>query len=238
MKRFVVLMMVVATLLTFSVQALAADLEFVPSIEDKGAPDVVVKEDESGNIIVGEIVDANGNKLSSEKEECIIITPVRLVESSNELTEAEKKEMLAVYKELKEKGTSALPALEKKDLVIRDLFKISSDCNDIKEFLPVEGNTLSMQFKLNLGAKDHIEAVIYVDGAWSKVPVVNNGDGTVTVKFDKFGIVAFLTETAGTSPDTGDSSNADMALWISLMGVSAALLVVLTVASRRKNAEK
>lgn len=237
MKRFITLMMVIVTLLTFSVNVMAADLEFVPSIEDKGAPDVVTKDDGKGGVIVGVITDANGNTLSTEKEECIIITPIREASSAN-LTEAEKKELLAVYEELKDKGADALPGLTKDDLAIRDLFKVSSNCNDIKEFLPVDGNTLALTFNLNLGAKAHVEAMIYADGAWSKLPVVNNGDGTVTATFEKFGIVAFLTESTGDSPDTGDASGADQALWISLMAVSAALLVALAVVARRKSAEK
>ena len=226
MKRVVTVLTVVVMLLTFSVQALA--MQFVPSIDYKGAPELVSRT-EGDKEIVGVIKDADGKELAKEEEDCIIVTPVGEAKDESELSKT--------YKELKDKGVEAFGDKVEKDLVVRDLFEVSSECETLKEKLPVEGNTIALTFKLNLGKKDAISAMIKVNGAWKKLPVVNNGDGTVTATFEELGIVAFLSETAA-GPDTGDDSAKELALWIGLMVVSAGAIVALLVVARRKKAEK
>lgn len=232
MKRVVTLLMTVVLLLTVTVQAMAVG--FVPSIGYKGAPALVSSEDG----YVGVIKDSAGKELSKEEADCIVITPVAEAETSKDLSYEEQKVFLAVYKELKEKGIEIFPELKNKNIVVRDLFNISSDCDKLNEFLPKEGNTLNLTFNLNLGKKANIEAMLYADGKWAKMPVVNNADGTVTVTFEKLGIVAFLVEGGEAAPDTGDHSAKDLALWIGLMVASAGAIVALLVVALRKKSAK
>ncbi len=228
MKKIVTLLTVAVMLLTFSVQALA--VQFVPSIEYKGAP-VLVTKDVDGKEIAGSIKDADGVELSAEEADCVIITPVA------DEKDAES-ELLKRYNELKEKGEDVFGDQVEKDMVVRDLFAVSSECEKMNELMPVAGNTIALTFDLNLGANAPVAAMIYANNAWTKLPVVNNGDGTVTATFEDLGVVAFLTETTADGPDTGDDSAKDMALWISLMVVSAGAIVALLVVARRKKAEK
>lgn len=261
MKKIVTLLTVAVMLLTFSVQALA--VQFVPSIEYKGAPAVVTRM-EDGKEIIGKIVDANGNVLSIEEPGCIIVTPVGEVyekkadtgaltllnpisfgfalkaeaAEEHQVTEEVKNDLIGAYDELKEKGTDVFGGQVEKDMVVRDLFAVSTECENILDLLPVNGNTLDLTFDLNLDAKAPVAAMLCVNDQWKKMPVVNNGDGTVTATFEDLGVVAFLTETTADGPDTGDDSAKDMALWISLMVVSAGAIVALLVVARRKKAEK
>ncbi len=227
MKKIVTMLTVVVMLLTFSVQALA--VQFVPSIEYKGAPELVTKT-EDGKEIVGKIVDADGKLLATEDPDCVIIIPVADAAGNEALTNA--------YAALKDKGVEVFGDAVESDMVVRDLFAVTTECKDMQELLPVAGNTIALSFDLNLGKKDSIVAMICVNDTWKKLPVVNNGDGTVTVTFEELGVVAFLTETTAAGPDTGDHSAKDLALWIGLMVVSAGAIVALLVVARRKKAEK
>ena len=199
MKRIVTLMLMVVMLITMSVNAVAAPLGFVPSIENKGAPSIVVIDKENDKDVIGYIVDPDKNKLSTEHDDCLIITPVGEAETSTEIPEAARKTLLDIYDELKEKGTDAIPGVDG-NMVLRDLFDISSDCGDIDTLLPVDGNTLDLKFDLKVTKNTAVQAMLYTNGAWKKLPVVNNGDGTVTATFEDIGAVAFLVDAAFLPP--------------------------------------
>jgi hypothetical protein len=97
--------------------------------------------------------------------------------------------------------------------------------------------------KLVLRLSDELTGIsaytTYVDGKW--VPVVdciNNGDGTVTVQFDKICPVAFLvpgttTNSSTVSPATSDVSG--VILWGSVMFVSLAAAVAIVIFRRKVN---
>lgn len=235
MKKIVSVAVALVMLAGMTVNAFAAG--FVPSIEVKNAPSVVAYMDD-GKEIVGKIVDADGKVLSVEEHDCIIVTPVAEAQKDDYASEEVKNDLLNSYEDMKENGTKILDGLVDEGLVVRDMFAISSDCADLLELLPIEGNTLELKFDLDLGKEDKIQAVIRVNGTWEKLPVVNNGDGTVTATFEDLGIVAFLGKTTAESPDTGDHSGAELALWIGLMVVSAVAIVGLLIVVRRKKDEK
>ncbi len=224
MKKVLSIVLVMVTLLTFSVSALAANVEFVPSIENKGAPTVV---------------DSNAT---------VTVTPVGEAETSTTLSADAKAALVKAYDELSAKGASlsalcsdldavAAAALGEgkkgDDLVVRDLF-------DVTAANLTEGTALNVTFKLGVAAKDFVTAMVYNNGAWTAVKTVNNGDGTVSCTLEKAGAVALLVpsttgSTAG-SPDTGDNSN--LTLWISVMAVALVAIVGLVVVERKKSAVK
>ena len=149
-----------------------------------------------------------------------------------------KKALVSAYEDIKKNGTKTLEGLVDKGLAVRDMFAVSSECADLLKYLPVEGNKLDLKFDLKIGKDEKVQAVTYVNGVWKKLPIVNNGDGTVTATLEDLGVVAFLGKTTGESPDTGDHSGAELALWISLMAVSAIAIVVLLVVVHRKRTDK
>ncbi len=236
MKR--ILSVVVALMMLGAMSINAFALGFVPSIEVKTAPDVVPYM-EDGKEIIGKIVDADGKVLSIEEHDCIVVTPVAdAYDKESGIKEEVRNALISSYEDIKKNGTKVLEGLVDKGLAVRDMFAVSSECPDLLKYLPVEGNTLDLKFDLKIGKDEKIQAVTYVNGAWKKLPVVNNGDGTVTATLEDLGVVAFLGKTTGESPDTGDHSGAELALWISLMAVSAIAIVALLVFVHRKKTDK
>ncbi len=250
MKKLLTLVMAILMVLAITISATAAT--FVPSIENKGAPELIVIDQLNGKDVVGFITNSDGEKVTTEFIDCFIITSIAEAETSTEIPEEAKDILLKVYGELLEgdKLSEACPELndivkEKwdkdknaDDLVVKDLFDISGECTDIKEHLNGD-NILELTFKVGVDADTFITAMVYVDGKW--VPVIdciNNGDGTVTVQFDKICPVAFLvpgttTNSSTVSPATSDVSG--VILWGSVMFVSLAAVVAIVIYRRRVN---
>ena len=55
MKKLVSMLLVIFTLCSFSLTAMAKDVEFVPSITNKGAPELLVTIDEDGKQVIGSL---------------------------------------------------------------------------------------------------------------------------------------------------------------------------------------
>ncbi len=248
MKKWLSILLAIVALFSLTLNVAATEVTFVDSIINKGAPDVIIEVNEEGDSVIGEIVNADGDVISEEEEEHIIITSVSDAETSTDIPEDAKELLQDLYEEFNEPGTKLselFPELDEilpddmdaDDLVVRDLFDITAVCDDLKTELPKDGNTIDLSFKVSLGKEQPIYAMVYVDGKWTVVPkIVNNGDGTVTVTFDQLGPVAFLVPAAGgtSSPTTGES-HTDLIVWGSVLAISAAALVVLAVLHRRKS---
>ncbi len=250
MKKLIATVLAIVMLFAMALSTSAA--QFVPSITNKGAPEVVVIDIVDGKEVVGFITDANGNKLSTEYLECLIISSITEALSGADLPEGVKEELLKVYNEFRDgaKISELCPELKDivkekwgsdknvDDLVIKDLFDVTDYCEDIPEHLNGE-NILDLTFDLGIGQGTFITAMVYVDGKW--VPVVdciNNGDGTVTVKFDKICPVAFLVPGSGqnadiVSPITSDASG--IVLWSAVMIIALGAIVALVVYRRKVN---
>lgn len=222
MKKIVSVILALSMLMV-GFSALAAKDDFVESIGYKDGPTLV---DDEG--VVGQITDEDGNIISEEHEDCIDITPI------SEANEDEHKDLLDIYDELNEPGkkiSDVIDGLEDDNWVVRDLFDISSDCEDLNRELPKDGTSIDLTFDLNLKAASGIKGMIYANGKWTPLAIKENGDGTITATFDHFGQVAFLmpgnVEASPNVPQTGDSSN--VVLYGALMALSFAgiLLVVL-----------
>lgn len=240
MKK-VVSFVLVALLISAMCATFVSANGFVESITYKPAPELVG--DDKG--VIGHVVDPNGNILSTEYHDCIVVTPVAEAETSNRIPDAAELLLLKVYKEISAEGfkfSSMSDALNKMvasdlgegkdadDLVIRDLFDVSVLCDELKENLAPVGNTLTLTFKVPVDKDIPVYVMTYKNGKWAPiVKSVNNGDGTITCTFEDFCPVAFMVpvENPDDTPQTGDTSN--NTFWAVVM-IGAALLIVALVA--------
>lgn len=250
MKRLLAIVLSIVMVLTLTVSVSAA--KFVPSITNKGAPQLVVIDIVDGKDVVGYITDADGNQLSTEYLDCLIISSITEALNGEKLPEGVKEQLLKVYDEfvngakLSEVCPDLIEIVKDKwskdktpdDLVIKDLFDVTDYCEDIPTHLK-DGTVLDLTFDLGIGSGTFITAMVYVDGKW--VPVkdcINNGDGTVTVKFTEICPVAFLVPGSGqnmdvVSPITADTSS--IFAWGAVMLVSLAAIIALVIYRRKVN---
>lgn len=265
MKKLLSLIMVITVMLACTVSAMATEVDFVPSISNKGAPELVVTYDENGKMVIGVLFDGRGGVISNEYEDCLIITSVNDAKTSMKIPEDAKKELLKVFEELNAENAKLseicpeLNGIVKEqlgddwtadDLVVRDLFDITGLCDELNVELPKDGNTLELKFDLSLPKDAFITAVVYVDGEWQPiVETKNNGDGTITCVFEEICPVAFLTTGSGTAtndpeidtnvnPDsvvTGDTANR-IILWSVVILVSLSVMAAMIIYNRKRNA--
>ena len=228
MKKVVCL--ITALVLCFSLASFAfadADVEFVPSISYKGAPEVV------GG---GTITDSNGTASGEVPQDHLLITPLAEAETSTKIPADARDELLYVYDELN-KGNMKLPYSGKdaEKMIVRDLFDVSWICDDgHAELVAQPGVTVTLTFDIGIPANTDVVVMTYINGTWSEiVSVKNNGDGTITCVFEDFCPVAISVPVDKENPDdTGDKSN--ITLWVVLLAVSSVAVVAMVVLRRRE----
>ena len=236
MKKIICLLTVLLLTIALACPAFAAE-SFVPSISEKEEPDIVVDDEGVAGVIRGE----DGDILDKVEEGCLVITPISKAKTSTEIPEDAREELLYVYDELLN-GDMTLPyeqdGLDPETMVIRDLIDASWLCEEHPAMLEPEGVTIDLTFDIGVSADTKVYVYVYIDGVWTPVPVVNNGDGTVTCTFEKICPIAFCVSAGtGTPPvQTGDAFASQMNMWMVLMVVSAAALVA-DVVLRRKLAQ-
>lgn len=240
MKRIISAGILVALCAMMILPVLAA--EFVPSITYKDDPSLVTSVDGDGNVVIGSIVDAQGNVLDYIHEHCLVVTPLAKAKKSTLIPDDAEELLLDVYADLKG-GDMEIPysqlqsELENKKMVIRELFDASWLCQDHPEIVAPQGVHVELTFNLGVGKDTEVYAFTYKNGAWNNiVSIVNNGDGTVTCVFEDFCPIAFAVPYGSDKPPAQTGDPADIALWGSLMAVSAIALVAVLVLSRRKKA--
>lgn len=240
MKRLISL--AIAAMLVFSVScvAFAAEETFVPSITDKGAPEIVT--DDEGNIAI--VLDSDGNVISKVPAPCLLITPVSEAETSELIPEAAKDLLLHVYNSLNN-GSMLLPTekldekLEPNEVVIRDLFDMTWICQEAspthEEMIEPEGVVLQMTFKVKGLGEDPIYVMTYKNDEWNPITeVINNGDGTITCTFEHLCPVAFIVGEDIDSPDTGSFVEKDLTFWLIILAVSSVALMAVLVVRRKE----
>ncbi len=243
MKKIISFVLVAALLAVMCVTVASAE-RFVESITYKPAPEIVGSGDDRP--VIGYVVDPNGNVVSTEYHDCIVITPVSEAETSERIPADAAELLLDVYSEISADGykfASMSDELNKMvasdlgegndadDLVVRDLFDVTVLCDELKEKLAPVGNTLTLKFKVNVDKDTPVYVMSYKGGKWAPiVKTVNNGDGTISCTFEDFCPVAFMvpTENPDDTPQTGDASN--NTFWTVVM-VSAVLLIAALVAA-------
>lgn len=248
-----ILSIVLAALVMVAPFTVAVSAEnFVPSISYKPAPMLVGELDDDGRTVIGVVTDADGNAVSTEYHECIVITPVSEAEESEDIPEEAADLLLSVYSEIAGKDfklSSLSEALNKKvesdigegknadDLIVKDLFDVTVLCDELKESLAPIGNTLTLTFKVSVEKDVPVYVMTYKNGQWAPiVNVVNNNDGTISCTFEDFCPVAFFVpaSTEVNPPQTGD--NTETIIWAVVM-ISAISLIVALVAVNRKKAK-
>lgn len=199
MKKVLTILLAVMMLAVPVLSVSAEPENFVPSITVKPAPDVSGSTDEDGRVLIGHIVDEDGNILSDEYSECIVITPISEVDSSavlpanihddlvfveNKIPPEAAQLLKDVYKEISAEGydfskmNSQLNDLVAKDLgegkdandlVITEVFDITALCEELKTLLPIDGNVISLTFDGNYDNKKPFYAMIYHEDEWKMV---------------------------------------------------------------------
>ncbi len=219
MKRIASVFIAIIMILSLSC-AVFAD-EFVPSIGEKGEPE-----------LAGIQLIQNGEIVGSVDETCLLMTAISRVNLSEEIPEDAADLLLQVYRALRN-GTTNLPLLENEELVIRDMMDISMLCEECSDLLNMDGVSLQLTFDLGVAANEVVKAFCYKNDQWSPIAgVVNNGDGTVTCTFDHLCPVVFAISTMNDVDNSGDAFRSELIFWTVAMMVSAVALVV--VISRRK----
>ncbi len=242
MKRILSLTLAVLMLAALALPTLAAENEFVPSITEKDAPEIVpVKDPASGSDALGVICDNEGNDVTDYVTTLdLVVTPVSKVDTSTAIPEEAAEELKEVYTALTD-GTMKLP-LEKlgddikaEEMVIRDLFSVAWVNEDMETEVNKPGVCTKITFRLNVKAADEVYCMTYHNGQWDPVEkVTNNGDGTVTCLFEQKCPVAFIVRTAESSPKDGDVMGNYMGLWVGLLVASAAALVAVVVVGKNR----
>lgn len=229
MKKILCLALAVMLCISLACPVLAATDDFVPSIGEKDAPELIIA-----------ILKENGVSLEEIPGACLVITALSKVDGSNQIPEDAKEELKAIFEALSN-GSMKLPYdkvdpdIDPEEMVVRDLFDLSWLCNDHPEQLKKEGVTLECKFDLGVGKDTTVVCMVYVNGEWVPVPCVNNGDGSVTCEFEDICPVVFSVSDSvyDTPPQTGDTAR--VGLWIALLAISATALVGM-VFLRRKGA--
>ena len=251
MKKVIVSMLVLTFVLTGIISAAAADGSFVPSVSYKGSPEIVVSGQENGKNVIGAVVDGNGNKLSTEYDDCIVISSV--VDAKNAATgisQQTRSTLLSVYDQLSAKNaklSALIPGLndiakEKlganataDDLVVSDLFDITAVCDELKSNLTGE-NSIMLTFRLPAKRSALVATMVYYEGKWEPAEkITHNADGTVSITFKRFCPVAFLikgesNEQEQPLPPSGDDTN--LVFLASILAVSAFGLITTALCVR------
>ena len=233
MKKLICLLTVLALAMAFACPVFAAEA-FVPSISDKEEPDIVPNDEG----VIGEIW-KDDEIIDKVEGDCLVITPISEILKARAITqipEEAREEMLYVYDQLRS-GDMTLPyeqdGLDPETMVIRELIDASWLCEDHPAMLEPEGVTIDLTFDIGVDADTKVYVYVYIDGEWTAVPVINNGDGTVTCTFEELCPIAFCVAAGTGKPpvQTGDEFNPT--IWIVLLAVSAAALVGVVVLRRK-----
>ena len=221
MKKVISLIVALALCAGLACPVFAAAQTFVPSIGYKDGPEI-------------EAVDTHG--------ECLIVTSIDQAEKkATDISQEERDLLLEVYEQL-DKGTMKLPI--DGNYVIRDLVDVSwmkIACVDTahgkEEWLKQDNTQIEVTFDMGVKKGVDLIVLVYVDGEWVPAESVkNNGNGTVTVKFEDIGVVAFCVnrDVISDAPQTGDVNGLYLALFAGLMVASAAGLVVLLISWKKQ----
>ena len=208
MKKLVIFALVIVLLMSNLTVVFAAG--YLPSVSYEAFPGLVIIEDENGNKIIGYVENAEGEVLNTEYHGCILITPVMdakkhvsylsdeaeqlLIDTYETLSSPDAK-LSTIIPELNDIAKKALGEQATADnFAIRELIDITAVCQDLIDYLEVDGNTLTLTFKMVVPQESFITVMTLKYGKWEEAEeVINNDDGTVTVKFGQLCPVLFLT---------------------------------------------
>lgn len=240
MKKIVCIATMLVLCFALACPVMAAETEFVPSIDAKNHPEVI------GDVLV---VNEDGETVATLDTDCIVLVAVSEIDSSTLLTDAEKALFKDVFSKLSD-GSMTIPYPDgNSNKVVRDLFIVKVVCDDgHAEEVAKEDVFVNLTLKNGVGKDEKIVAMVYSVAAqtrsgssgngWTAAESVkNNGNGTVTVSLEHTGIVALAVPGEGDTPVTGDNGSSNVVVWSIVMVASVAALVAVVV-SRRKIKEQ
>ncbi len=252
LKNFLASLFTVSLVTFTSGIAFAAD--FTPSVEAKPAPPIVSMKDLSGATVDAIIYDTNGNEVIGVPTGGLTVTPISEV---NQATENIRNMLQTAYDQLNSPNSIEVlrPVLELSlgeisddlsvdDLVIVDLFDVSIP-QSYEDYLTYDGNKMMVRFAVDISQNAPLIAMINCDilagEDWHVIPqnnITRNQDGSVSITFDKFCPVIFLTDggqitidpTGPKSPQTGDN------LYLYMLFVAAtAVFAIMYMGFRRRH---
>ena len=242
MKKVLSLGFAVLLVFTMCCTVFAAEDDFVSSITYKGAPEMILNDDGDLGIVYQS---EDGEKVSNIEEECLLITPLGEVDEEHRIPEEGKELINWLYEQLLSGEMSLpvdqVPGAAGKKWVIRDLVDIRWLCgteasvHDHPEEVDPQGVVFDVTLDLGVAPGVEVLVMTYKNDQWNPVEkVVNNGDGTVTVTFEKLCPVVFAVPEGleKSAPDTGD--NGVMPWVMTLVAAAVALAAVVLVAVRRR----
>ena len=239
------LSVILIAIFAFFVSAPALAATFVPSVEQKQAPEVVV--DSSGNAAT--ITDREGKSISVSSG-AIIITPLSQADQAQDTTMAaimesaygqlEKSPSLGgICSNFNEVLSQIDTSLTENDMVARDLFDISL-YGDAKQLLS-NGGTIRITLATTLSRNILRMVLHYQSGSWNALNpdnVLANADGSTTITVDSLSPFAIVVPTSAitgekvTSPQTSDDRTA---VWTMVAAAAAGLATgFFTIAFKRK----
>lgn len=226
MRRMMCILAAMMLCFCLVVPAMAAESSFVPSIDYKDGPEIIEAEMGEDDLI-----------------HCLVVTSIpEARNASTNIYQKTRDLLLAVYEALSN-GSMTLPLED--DYVIRELVDVSFmvpcvERDNHEEQLEQEGVAIDLTFDLGVAADENVVVLAYkngdsanLNGEWKFVPVVNNGNGTVTCTFEHFCPVAFCVGGELPPAQTGDVAGQNLIVWFVLMAVSSAAVVILLI-NRRK----
>ena len=256
MKKSIRILAAILVVAAMSVSVFAEN--FTPSVEQKGAPDVVVTKDSNQNDVVAIIHDGSDKEVYGVPAGKLIVTPyAQAKEASPEI----EKMLTDAYQQIKQTKTLAnltaelndavaklkeemgIKELKVENLVVRDLVDVSLD-SELKAQYLKDGNTISVTFDLGMKADEPLLVLHnYEADKWEVIAndcVVRHDNGNVTITFDSLSPVAFVVD--GTvygaqteqGPATGDTNNA--AMWIGAIVLAAGVAGVVVILMTKKKA--
>ncbi len=245
MKKKISILLLTAALLCVGAVPAFAD-NFTPSVTQKEAPTIVPMKEADGKEVAAIIYDKDNNEIRGISADEITVTPLSEREKASETVKESLDKAYADIegaKSLKDLCPEVVTTLsgitdevKVEDLVVRDLFDVEIPEED-EELLQQAGNHLTLKFDLGIEQDALLMAMVNCDGTkWEMVDqkgIVINSDGTVTVTFDKFCPVAFITDGSAVSIDPNGPSSpqtSDISFWpaagVALIAVICGLILV------------
>lgn len=257
MKKFALLLTLLALCIGAILPAYVAAEPFTPSVSYKGEPDLVETEvtlpgETNATVIIGIVTDLSKTPTSSDKpadpsqqenfisyvrKDCIAVTPISKVKTSTKIPDEAARELLDVYDKLLN-GDMKLPydqidGIKAEDMVIIELLDVSWLCgvpsgDDHPTVVEPDGIVFDLTFDLGVAVDAKLVVMNYHDGQWTPIEAVtNNRDGTVTCIFEHLCPVAIAIENA--EAEEGPSQTGDTASIGLWIAVMVAALVALVL---------
>lgn len=243
MKKVLTSVLALALSVLLILPTLAAKSDFVPSVEIKDAPSFIEHVLPDGTVVVGNILLPDGVSISVPKGD-IVITP--LLNADTAVPSIIGDQLNQAFEELTNAGSlkDVLPNIDEilsqadkdisvEDLVISQLFHVYFN-DDYLKYLD-EGGVLAVTFD----ADDAVMmGLLQANGEWNALfgdDLIDNGDGTYTIRLKKPGVIAFLKHASSvsvnpdapgvSSPTTSDSTSVYMTLFVVFFAASIAFVL-------------